>query len=75
MPSIKRIWISPDEPYAISIEYDDPNGIPFSFNTNKFPEVPTPEHPKRMVSVLGALSVEDLEALYEAIGIKLENVL
>lgn len=75
MPSIKKIWISPEEPYAISIEYEDASGIPFSFNTNSFPDVPTPEHPKRMVSVLGALSQEDLEALYESIGTKLENIL
>lgn len=73
MSRLKKVWVSPQEPYSISMEYSDPNCCPMSLNTQKFPETPTPQHPLRQTSVLGCMTEEDLRMIRDAIDSVLED--
>lgn len=64
---LKRVWISEDAPYTLSMEYEDPNKLPMSYHVLKFPAEPTPKHPLRMTATLGVMTDEDLVMLHQAI--------
>lgn len=76
MLTIKKVWLTDHDPglWSMTIESKNAdliNGGKVCVTENSFPNVPTPENPKRHVIVLSLFDDEDLLKIRDAIDKKL----